>query len=53
MIKYLLIALAVGALACTPPPKPPAPVGCSASDARLISMSDGSCKWYFCGCNED
>lgn len=40
------------AQACVPPDQPVPPVGCTSANAYLVSMSDGSCKWYFIGCNE-
>jgi len=48
----MILAFGYVASACVPPVKPVPPVGCSSDDAVLVSMSDGSCKWYFMGCNE-
>ena len=46
----LIIALALSVSACVPPVLPVPPVGCSSSDAVLITNSDGSCYWVFMDC---
>jgi len=52
MKKYLIafIVSATLASACITPIKPIAPIGCSSSDAVLITNSDGTCYWVFMGC---
>ena len=52
-MKILIVALlATSVFACVPPLKPFPPLGCTYADAKLVWMSDNSCKWYYIGCGQ-
>jgi len=53
-MKKILLALLIGASAasaCITPIQPIPPIGCSSSNAVLMTASDGTCHWVFIGCN--